>query len=139
MTTRISSVGGAPHLRHCLGFGPRVGATDEAAVHHGQATLPLPRGWGEPMISDPVTLLEKEVIPLPHARQGEKEHQRLAWPSNIWHGRLPSAHGWGRARDTGEGEGGEEGEELAPSMHMHVSHESNSSRQPNLATMLLKD
>lgn len=43
MTTRISSVGGAPHLRHCLGFGPCVGATDEATVHHGQATLPLPR------------------------------------------------------------------------------------------------
>uniref|UniRef100_A0A0D3FJH7 Uncharacterized protein n=1 Tax=Oryza barthii TaxID=65489 RepID=A0A0D3FJH7_9ORYZ len=38
------AVGGAPHLRHCLGFGPRVGATDEATVHHGQATLPLPRG-----------------------------------------------------------------------------------------------
>uniref|UniRef100_A0A0E0GNS1 Uncharacterized protein n=1 Tax=Oryza nivara TaxID=4536 RepID=A0A0E0GNS1_ORYNI len=35
---------GAPHLRHCLGFGPCVGATDEATVHHGQATLPLPRG-----------------------------------------------------------------------------------------------
>ncbi|BAS84581.1 Os03g0398366, partial [Oryza sativa Japonica Group] len=99
--------------------------------------------WGEPMISDPVTLLEKEVIPLPNARQGEKEHQCLAWPSNIFHGCLPSAHGRGRARDTGEGEGdgegGEEGEELAASMHMHVSHESNSSRQPNLATMLLKD
>ncbi|EEE59209.1 hypothetical protein OsJ_11164 [Oryza sativa Japonica Group] len=31
------------HLRHCLGFGPCVGATDEATVHHGQATLPLPR------------------------------------------------------------------------------------------------
>uniref|UniRef100_A0A0D9Z8J2 Uncharacterized protein n=1 Tax=Oryza glumipatula TaxID=40148 RepID=A0A0D9Z8J2_9ORYZ len=111
MTTRISSVGGAPHLRHCLGFGPRVGATDEATVHHGQATLPFPRGggWGEPMISDPITLLEKEVIPLPHARQGEKEHQRLAWPSNICHGRLPSAHGRERARDTGEGEGGRGG------------------------------
>ncbi|KAB8092109.1 hypothetical protein EE612_017907, partial [Oryza sativa] len=80
--------------------------------------------WGEPMISDPVTLLEKEVIPLPNARQGEKEHQCLAWPSNIFHGCLPSSHGRGRARDKGEGEGmgGERREKSWPLACICMSH-----------------
>lgn len=94
------------------------------------------------MISDPVTLLEKEVIPLPNARKERKSiNVLLGLPTSFMDVFQVLMDGGGRVtrgRGRGMGRGGEEGEELAASMHMHVSHESNSSRQPNLATMLLK-